>query len=166
MLIRYNHGQTCTAGTRVFVHESVYDRFLVKFTEVVKVRLSICLSCHFIRRTADLIDLVPLSDLMMLYYRQSKWAIHSNLTHSRDPKSRSYNTTYVASVSLFCPVPLRDIPLIAEIALRYRLSHQFTAHYEIYLDRQGGRCYPPPWWRTSRHRRLFHQAYHLYGYQA
>ena len=33
---RFNHGQTCCAGSRVFVHESVYDRFIQKFTETLK----------------------------------------------------------------------------------------------------------------------------------
>jgi len=34
--ITINHGQTCTAASRVFVHESVYDTFLSKFTEIFK----------------------------------------------------------------------------------------------------------------------------------
>ncbi|KAF8308497.1 NAD-dependent aldehyde dehydrogenase [Clavulina sp. PMI_390] len=34
--IVFNHGQTCCAGSRVFVHESAYDKFLEKFTEVLK----------------------------------------------------------------------------------------------------------------------------------
>ena len=33
---RFNHGQTCCAGTRVFVHEGVYDKFIQKFTETLK----------------------------------------------------------------------------------------------------------------------------------
>jgi acyl-CoA reductase-like NAD-dependent aldehyde dehydrogenase len=33
---RFNHGQTCCAGSRVFVHESVYDKFIQKFTETLK----------------------------------------------------------------------------------------------------------------------------------
>jgi len=31
--IYYNHGQTCCAGSRIFVHEKIYDEFLAKFTE-------------------------------------------------------------------------------------------------------------------------------------
>ncbi|KZS99653.1 aldehyde dehydrogenase [Laetiporus sulphureus 93-53] len=31
--IYYNHGQTCCAGSRIFVHEKIYDEFLHKFTE-------------------------------------------------------------------------------------------------------------------------------------
>lgn len=75
----------------------------------LKLSRSVCLSAFHAPSYEELLtplDLVPLSDLTMLYYRQSKWAIHSNLTHSRDPKSRSYNTTYVTSASLVCPVPL------------------------------------------------------------
>jgi len=34
--ILFNHGQACTAASRVFVHESVYEKFLPKFTEVLK----------------------------------------------------------------------------------------------------------------------------------
>ncbi|CCM02708.1 uncharacterized protein FIBRA_04814 [Fibroporia radiculosa] len=30
--IFYNHGQTCCAGSRVFVHEKIYDEFLARFT--------------------------------------------------------------------------------------------------------------------------------------
>jgi acyl-CoA reductase-like NAD-dependent aldehyde dehydrogenase len=32
----WNHGQACCAGTRVFVQEGIYDKFLSKFTERVK----------------------------------------------------------------------------------------------------------------------------------
>ena len=32
----FNHGQTCCAGSRVFVHESVYDKFIQKFTDTLK----------------------------------------------------------------------------------------------------------------------------------
>ena len=28
----WNHGQACCAGTRIFVHEKIYDEFLAKFT--------------------------------------------------------------------------------------------------------------------------------------
>lgn len=28
-----NFGQTCHAGTRIYIHEEIYDRFLEKFTE-------------------------------------------------------------------------------------------------------------------------------------
>ena len=28
----WNHGQACCAGTRIFVHEKIYDEFLEKFT--------------------------------------------------------------------------------------------------------------------------------------
>jgi len=31
--IFWNHGQACCAGSRIFVHEKVYDEFLAKFTE-------------------------------------------------------------------------------------------------------------------------------------
>ncbi|KAL6305696.1 aldehyde dehydrogenase [Sparassis latifolia] len=34
--IFYNHGQTCCAGSRIFVHEKIYDEFLEKFTEKSK----------------------------------------------------------------------------------------------------------------------------------
>ncbi|OCH89819.1 NAD-dependent aldehyde dehydrogenase [Obba rivulosa] len=30
--IYFNHGQTCCAGSRIFVHEKIYDAFLEKFT--------------------------------------------------------------------------------------------------------------------------------------
>jgi len=32
----FNHGQTCCAGSRIFVQESIYDKFLEGFTEQVK----------------------------------------------------------------------------------------------------------------------------------
>ena len=33
MIVRsWNHGQACCAGTRIFVHEKIYDQFLEKFT--------------------------------------------------------------------------------------------------------------------------------------
>jgi len=32
----WNHGQTCCAGTRIFVQSGIYDKFLAKFTEKVK----------------------------------------------------------------------------------------------------------------------------------
>jgi len=32
----WNHGQTCCAGTRIFVQASIYDKFLAKFTEKTK----------------------------------------------------------------------------------------------------------------------------------
>jgi len=32
----WNHGQTCCAGTRIFVQSGIYDEFLAKFTEKVK----------------------------------------------------------------------------------------------------------------------------------
>ncbi|KAF8623356.1 hypothetical protein AX15_006398 [Amanita polypyramis BW_CC] len=31
--IFFNHGQTCCAGSRIFVQEGIYDKFLEKFTE-------------------------------------------------------------------------------------------------------------------------------------
>ncbi|OAX35843.1 aldehyde dehydrogenase [Rhizopogon vinicolor AM-OR11-026] len=31
--IFFNHGQTCTAGSRIFVQEGIYDEFLKRFTE-------------------------------------------------------------------------------------------------------------------------------------
>ncbi|KAH7906196.1 aldehyde dehydrogenase domain-containing protein [Hygrophoropsis aurantiaca] len=31
--IFWNHGQTCCAGSRIFVHENIYDEFLKRFTE-------------------------------------------------------------------------------------------------------------------------------------
>ncbi|KAF8324536.1 NAD-dependent aldehyde dehydrogenase [Cantharellus anzutake] len=34
--IVFNHGQTCSAGSRVYVHEKIYDEFLLKFTEKLK----------------------------------------------------------------------------------------------------------------------------------
>jgi len=34
MGIFFNHGQCCCAGSRVFVHESIYDKFIAKFQEV------------------------------------------------------------------------------------------------------------------------------------
>ena len=36
LLSSWNHGQTCCAGTRIFVQSGVYDKFLAKFTEKVK----------------------------------------------------------------------------------------------------------------------------------
>lgn len=32
----WNHGQACCAGTRIFVQEGIYDKFLEKFTEKAK----------------------------------------------------------------------------------------------------------------------------------
>jgi acyl-CoA reductase-like NAD-dependent aldehyde dehydrogenase len=32
----WNHGQACCAGTRIFVQEGIYDKFLEKFTEKVQ----------------------------------------------------------------------------------------------------------------------------------
>ena len=32
----WNHGQACCAGTRIFVHEKIYDEFLKLFTEKAK----------------------------------------------------------------------------------------------------------------------------------
>ena len=32
----FNHGQCCCAGSRIFVHEKIYDEFLVRFTEHTK----------------------------------------------------------------------------------------------------------------------------------
>jgi len=32
----WNHGQTCCAGTRIFVQEGIYDKFLAAFTEKIK----------------------------------------------------------------------------------------------------------------------------------
>jgi len=34
--IFFNHGQCCCAGSRLFVHEDIYDKFIAKFTEVAK----------------------------------------------------------------------------------------------------------------------------------
>ncbi|KAI0638767.1 aldehyde dehydrogenase [Trametes polyzona] len=34
--IYYNHGQCCCAGSRIFVHEKIYDQFLERFTNHVK----------------------------------------------------------------------------------------------------------------------------------
>ncbi|KZT68467.1 aldehyde dehydrogenase [Daedalea quercina L-15889] len=34
--IYYNHGQTCCAGSRIFVHEKIYDEFLHRFTEYTR----------------------------------------------------------------------------------------------------------------------------------
>lgn len=34
--INMNHGQTCHAGTRIYVHEEVYDKFVELFTERMK----------------------------------------------------------------------------------------------------------------------------------
>nr|ALG75773.1 aldehyde dehydrogenase 3 [Tricholoma vaccinum] len=36
--IYFNMGQVCTAGSRIFVQEGIYDQFLGKFTEETKVR--------------------------------------------------------------------------------------------------------------------------------
>jgi aldehyde dehydrogenase (NAD+) len=36
MGIFFNQGQCCTAGSRIFVHEDIYDRFVAKFTELAK----------------------------------------------------------------------------------------------------------------------------------
>ena len=32
----WNHGQTCCAGSRIFVHSRIYDEFLKRFTEATK----------------------------------------------------------------------------------------------------------------------------------
>jgi aldehyde dehydrogenase (NAD+) len=40
MGIFFNHGQCCCAGSRIYVHESIYDEFLVKFNETAcKIKL-------------------------------------------------------------------------------------------------------------------------------
>jgi aldehyde dehydrogenase (NAD+) len=31
-----NHGQTCCAGSRIFVHSKIYDKFLERFTKKTK----------------------------------------------------------------------------------------------------------------------------------
>lgn len=36
MMHRFNHGQTCCAGSRVFVQEGIYDKFMEKFTSIMK----------------------------------------------------------------------------------------------------------------------------------
>jgi len=36
MGIFFNHGQCCCAGSRLYVHEDIYDRFVAKFTEAAK----------------------------------------------------------------------------------------------------------------------------------
>ena len=32
----FNHGQCCCAGSRIYVHEKIYDEFLKRFTEHTK----------------------------------------------------------------------------------------------------------------------------------
>lgn len=32
----WNQGQTCCAGSRIFVHANIYDEFLQKFTEKIE----------------------------------------------------------------------------------------------------------------------------------
>ena len=32
----FNHGQCCCAGSRIFVHEKIYDEFMTKFTAHTK----------------------------------------------------------------------------------------------------------------------------------
>ena len=34
--LSWNHGQTCCAGSRIFVHSKIYDEFLERFTEETK----------------------------------------------------------------------------------------------------------------------------------
>ena len=29
----YNHGQCCCAGSRIYVHENIYDTFIARFKE-------------------------------------------------------------------------------------------------------------------------------------
>jgi aldehyde dehydrogenase (NAD+) len=36
ILFSLNHGQTCCSGSRIFVHSSIYDEFLKRFTEETK----------------------------------------------------------------------------------------------------------------------------------
>lgn len=36
MGIFFNHGQCCTAGSRVYIEDSIYDKFLAKFKEFTK----------------------------------------------------------------------------------------------------------------------------------
>lgn len=31
-----NYGQTCHAGTRIYVHEDIYDKFLEGYTKALK----------------------------------------------------------------------------------------------------------------------------------
>lgn len=42
--IHMNYGQTCHAGTRIYVHEDVYDEFLEKYTN--KIKKFVCSSPH------------------------------------------------------------------------------------------------------------------------
>lgn len=32
----FNHGQTCCAGSRIYVQASIYDKFTQKFTDYIK----------------------------------------------------------------------------------------------------------------------------------
>lgn len=34
-----NQGQTCCAGTRTFVHEAIYDKFVAKAKEIAEARV-------------------------------------------------------------------------------------------------------------------------------
>jgi aldehyde dehydrogenase (NAD+) len=36
MAIFFNHGQSCIAGSRLYVHSSIHDKFVSKFIEIVK----------------------------------------------------------------------------------------------------------------------------------
>ena len=35
-MLSWNHGQTCCAGTRIFVQSGIYDKFLASFIERIK----------------------------------------------------------------------------------------------------------------------------------
>ena len=41
----FNSGQRCCAVERIYVHEAVYDAFVAKYVELVKVRSLFCHSC-------------------------------------------------------------------------------------------------------------------------
>lgn len=61
---RYHQGQVCTASSRVYVHEKVYDAFLSNYTEIVKVRLfsSGYSLVHGLMRYAGSVQALPSGD--------------------------------------------------------------------------------------------------------
>ena len=78
----YNNGQVCSAGSRVFVHESIYDAFVAKIVERAKKRLE---------RVGPAVDpkteLQPIVDSVQ--FERVKGYIQAGIADVRDPPGRA-----------------------------------------------------------------------------